>query len=212
MKRFFPKVLISIGLALIVYVGFSTYSMKNKESAYLDRANQLVNRQKTNVAAASNEKEAQNISESNNVNNDTDAAKNFSVNEGDPAGLIYIPKLERELAIIEGAEEDSLAKGVGHVMETSFPGQNNLIFLAGHRDTVFRDFKNIEVGDEFEVVMPYGKYTYEIRETKIVSKYDVDVIRDMDEEVLIVSTCYPFEYLSSAPDRMLYYSYLKTDA
>ncbi|WP_370512357.1 sortase domain-bontaining protein [Planomicrobium sp. CPCC 101110] len=55
--------------------------------------------------------------------------------------------------------------------------------------------------------MPYGKYRYEIRETKIVPEDDTTVVRKMGEEVLVVSTCYPFNFIGSAPDRFVVYAY-----
>ena len=46
--------------------------------------------------------------------------------------------------------------------------------------------------------------TYEIRDTEIVSANDTTVIREMGEEVLVVTTCYPFRYSGDAPDRFYY--------
>lgn len=57
------------------------------------------------------------------------------------------------------------------------------------------------------VQMPYGEYTYEIRETEIVPEDDTSVIGEMGEEVLVVTTCYPFHFVGSAPDRFVAYAY-----
>src|SRR5699024_10734862 len=77
----------------------------------------------------------------------------------------------------------------------------------GHRDTVFRRFGELEIGDRFIVEMPYGTYEYEMRESEIVGADDTSVIRPMGEEVLTVSTCYPFSYIGNAPDRFVLYAY-----
>ena len=113
----------------------------------------------------------------------------------------------KTLPIVEGTDPDSLQKGVGHLSNSVFPGQGEQILLSGHRDTVFRDFGELEIGDTFVVQMPYGEYTYEIRETEIVPEDDTSVIGEMGEEVLVVTTCYPFHFVGSAPDRFVAYAY-----
>lgn len=122
-------------------------------------------------------------------------------------GTLEIPKLEKTLPIVEGTDPDALDKGIGHLLNSVFPGQGEQILLSGHRDTVFRNFDQIEVGDQFIVTMPYGSYTYEIRETEIVPEDDTSVIRSMGEEVLVVTTCYPFHYVGNAPERFVTYAY-----
>src|SRR5699024_8042232 len=76
-------------------------------------------------------------------------------NQGDTIGVIYIPKLDREIPIVEGTDEEELAEGVGHYADTGFPGENRQILLSGHRDTVFRQFGELEDGDEFHVKMEH---------------------------------------------------------
>lgn len=36
---------------------------------------------------------------------------------------------------------------------------------------------------------------------------DTSVIREMREEVLVVTTCYPFHMVGNAPDRLVAYAY-----
>jgi sortase A len=131
----------------------------------------------------------------------------FEVDTGGAAGTLEIPKLGKTLPIVEGTDPDDLDKGVGHLKSSVWPGQDEQILLSGHRDTVFRDFDQIEIGDEFVVNMPYGEYTYEIKETEIVPEDDTSVIGEMGEEVLVVTTCYPFHFVGAAPDRFVAYAY-----
>ncbi|WP_342028034.1 hypothetical protein [Lentibacillus halodurans] len=42
---------------------------------------------------------------------------------------------------------------------SAYPGRNGQIFFSGHRDTVFRQFDGIGIGDEYKVTTPYGTYT-----------------------------------------------------
>lgn len=131
----------------------------------------------------------------------------FKPKQNDVIGLLEIPKLNEELPIIEGTDEEMLARGVGHYSTTAFPSDNEQILLSGHRDTVFRNFGKLAVGDRFIVKLPYGTYEYEIKSTDIVDKDDTSVIRKMGKEVLVVSTCYPFHYVGSAPERYILYAY-----
>lgn len=136
-----------------------------------------------------------------------ESAKSFHANNGEAFATLEIPKLNKTLPIVEGTDADALNKGIGHLKDSLFPGQFEQIVLSGHRDTVFRNFDKIEVGDQFIVSMPYGKYTYTIRETEIVPEDDTSVIRKMGEEVLVVTTCYPFSYIGNAPKRFVTYAY-----
>ncbi|CAM3774125.1 class D sortase [Alkalicoccus chagannorensis] len=136
-----------------------------------------------------------------------DGGFTMELEENDPYAVLNIPKLDADLPVLYGADEDTLDRGVGHMPETAFPGEGEQIAYAGHRDTVFRDFGEMEIGDRMSIATPYGEYEYEIREFDIVDADDRSVIRDMDEEVLVLITCYPFEYWASAPERFIVYAY-----
>ncbi|MBP1914454.1 sortase A [Lederbergia galactosidilyticus] len=132
----------------------------------------------------------------------------FQADQGDVIGILKIPSLDRELPIIAGVEEEDLERGVGHYTGTSYPGQESQVVLSGHRDTVFRQFGELEIGDSFIVEMPYGSFEYTIRNSEIVPEDDLTVINpdDYQEEMLTVTTCYPFHYIGNAPDRYILYA------
>ncbi|KKO52840.1 class D sortase [Paenibacillus sp. DMB20] len=133
--------------------------------------------------------------------------KAFKPKPNDIIGMLQIPKLKAELPIIEGTDEEMLKKGVGHYSTTAFPMDNEQILLSGHRETVFRNFDKLALGDRFVVKLPYGTFEYEIKSTDIVDKNDTSVIRSMGTEALVVSTCYPFRYVGDAPERYILYAY-----
>ncbi|MCD1146550.1 sortase [Peptoniphilus sp. KCTC 25270] len=74
--------------------------------------------------------------------------------------------MNKEIAIVEGTDYENLSRGAGHMIETAMPGEGEQIIISGHRDTVFKEFVQIELGDIFLLKMPYGEYKYEIRDTK----------------------------------------------
>jgi sortase A len=46
-----------------------------------------------------------------------------------------------------------------------------------------------------------GAYRYRVQSTQIVSPSDVAVLRDTGRPILTLITCYPFQYVGSAPQR-----------
>ncbi|QED50015.1 class D sortase [Cytobacillus dafuensis] len=126
----------------------------------------------------------------------------YSFKKGEAIGILEIPRLNAELPIIEGTGEYELEKGVGHYSGTVLPGQPDQILLSGHRETVFRQLGELEMGDIFQVIMPYGTFSYEITHAQIVEADDSTVIKSTaPTETLTVSTCYPFSYIGDAPYR-----------
>lgn len=188
--KWFSRLLMSVGVFFLMAFGYTTWDHANASSVTLDEARTVLETKQVEAA----EQEEYDIA-------------NFTAEKNEAFGVLTVPKLNnRSVGVVEGADADSLRRGVGHVSSTAFPGQGEQIVLSGHRDTVFRDFGQIEVGDTFVVEMPYGTYEYEIYQRDIVDADDRTVIREMGEEVLVVTTCYPFEMYGFAPDRAVFYS------
>ncbi len=122
---------------------------------------------------------------------------------GEAIGILRIPILDREVPIVTGVDEDDLEKGVGHVPSTALPGEGERIFLAGHRDTVFTRMGELKPGDVLEIRTAEGTFTYLMTDSVIVGQDDLSVMEPAGEEVLTLSTCYPFEYLSSTDQRYI---------
>ncbi|MBM7570268.1 class D sortase [Aquibacillus albus] len=128
--------------------------------------------------------------------------ENFNPKVGETIGILEIPSIGAELPIIEGTDPEELEKGVGHFKGSAFPTQQDQIVLSGHRDTVFRKLGEVQIGDQFLVHLPYGTFTYEMVDYRIVDADDRTVIKSTaPEEVMLLTTCYPFSYVGDAPDR-----------
>lgn len=128
----------------------------------------------------------------------------FNPYPSDVIGIISIPRLNKELPIIAGTDDEQLKRGVGHFIGSKFPGQDGQIVLSGHRDTVFTGLGDLIEGDEIILKMEYGTYTYYLQRTYIVDADDLTVIDPtIDEEVLTLTTCYPFRYVGDAPERYI---------
>ncbi|MEH6991051.1 class D sortase [Cytobacillus firmus] len=138
---------------------------------------------------------------------DEKTEKKLTFEQNETIGLLSVPKINKDIPIIEGTDNDQLEDGVGHYTGTAFPGQKDQIVLSGHRDTVFRKFDQLKAGDIFTVKLPYGDFSYEIYDTKIVDANDLSIIKSTSpEEVLTVTTCYPFNFIGDAPERFIFYA------
>jgi sortase A len=123
---------------------------------------------------------------------------------GDIVGILKFPSLKEELPIIEGTDEDDLEKGVGHFKGSSFPNEKGQIVLSGHRDTVFRRLGELKLGDILTIATSNGKFSYIITNTQIVKASDRTIITlQKEEEILTLTTCYPFSFVGNAPDRYI---------
>ncbi len=130
---------------------------------------------------------------------------------GDNIGSLTIPALEQKFPIIEGTGTEELKRGVGHFTQSVLPGEKDNCVLSGHHDTVFTRLGKLVIGDQLIVETSAGTFTYEIKNIRIVDKDDKTVIVPFDHAVLTVTTCYPFDYIGSAPDRYILVADLVTD-
>lgn len=135
------------------------------------------------------------------------SVSDLSFKNGQTIGILQIPIIDKEISIVEGTDEDVLKQGVGHYSGTVYPGQNNQILLSGHRDTVFTGLDKLQNGDKIIVKMQHGSFTYVVIDQEIVDADDRTVIRSTaPEEILTLSTCYPFRYIGNAPQRYIVYA------
>jgi sortase A len=118
-------------------------------------------------------------------------------------GILRIPRIHVEVPILEGTDDLSLNRGVGHVAGTAHPGENANVAIAGHRDGFFRGLKDISLGDTIEMVTPQGTENYVIDRITIVDPTDVSVLQPRPHASLTLITCYPFYFIGSAPKRYI---------
>ncbi|NMH71494.1 class D sortase [Bacillus sp. RO2] len=127
--------------------------------------------------------------------------KTAAITIGEEIGEVNFPALEISIPVFHGVSEEELVKGVGHVPGTLLPGGGGNILLSGHRDTVFRRLRELEVGDKVLVRFDGSLYTYKIGTIRVVDKDDTSVVVPRPREVLTITTCYPFTFIGRAPKR-----------
>lgn len=127
---------------------------------------------------------------------------------GEAVGRILIPRLEADDVVVNGTEPGALRKGPGIYEDTPFPGLPGTTAVAGHRTTYLAPFRNIDDlrrGDEIVMQMPYGRFTYEVEQTRIVAPTRVSVIDRVSYDRLVLSACHP---LYSAKQRIVVFAKL----
>jgi sortase A len=118
-------------------------------------------------------------------------------------GRVEIPRLDISAVVREGVDAKTLSRAVGHVPSTPLPGALGNVAIAAHRDTYFRNVRNIRKGDRIRMVTPKGTYEYTVDSLKIVAPTEVRVLDPTPEPVITLVTCYPFNYIGSAPKRFI---------
>lgn len=120
-------------------------------------------------------------------------------------GRVDIPRLHLNAMVREGVDNSTLDRAVGHMPSTALPGDPGNVAFAAHRDTLFRKLKGIRKADRITVETTDGRsYEYEVDSLKIVDPSDVSVLEATPgEQSLTLITCYPFNYIGSAPNRFI---------
>jgi len=122
---------------------------------------------------------------------------------GSTVGRIEIPRLGVSAVIRAGSDARTLRLAVGYIPGTALPGDLGNFGLAGHRDTFFRKLRDINPDDEIRIVTKDGVFNYYVQRTSIVMPQDVWVLDPTNYPALTLVTCYPFNYIGSAPKRFI---------
>jgi sortase A len=109
-------------------------------------------------------------------------------------GVIAIPRIGLVHPIYDGIWLTVIDHGPGHWPGTAMPGQLGNTVFPGHRVTHTHPFLNLDQlrpGDSIVFEMPYGTYTYSVRDTIIVQPTDMWVVdQHRDHEVTLIA-CHP---------------------
>ena len=126
--------------------------------------------------------------------------------EGDAIGRIRIKKIGISFVVVQGTDGSSLQKGPGHYTDTAFPGLPGTVAIAGHRTTYlapFRHINDLHKGNLITLTMPYGRFTYAVEKTRIVSPSEYSVVKPVGYDRLVLTACHP---LYSAAQRIVVFA------
>lgn len=112
---------------------------------------------------------------------------------------LEIPKINVNLPIYHGTEDDVLSIGVGHVEGSSLPvgGKNTRALLTGHRglptSKLFTRLDELEKGDLFYIDVCNETQAYQVRDIQTIEPDEVDKLEtEPDEDLVSLITCTPY--------------------
>jgi len=123
--------------------------------------------------------------------------------DGAIVGRLAIPRLHVRAMVREGDSDHILGVALGHIPGTAFPGQIGNVGIAGHRDSLFHGLKNVGADDEITFETPRATFIYRVESTLIVKPEHTEVLKSGPTRDLTLVTCFPFDYVGSAPDRFI---------
>lgn len=130
-------------------------------------------------------------------------AASIPLRHGEMIGRLEIPRVNVSVIVLEGADSSVLDVAAGHIPGTALPGLSGNVGIAAHRDTFFRSLREIRVRDRLSFETPAGIFQYAVESTEVVEPSDTGVLRQNAGEELTLVTCYPFNYIGSAPKRFI---------
>jgi sortase A len=113
---------------------------------------------------------------------------------GQAIGRLVIGRIGLDMVLVDGTDDGSLKRGPGRDLRTYMPGENRLVYIAGHRTTYLAPFSHIEDirdGDYIRVEVPYGTFTYRALRHVIVPATDMAMLRSPRHELLRLQACHP---------------------
>jgi sortase A len=122
---------------------------------------------------------------------------------GKALGEIELTRIGVTAMILEGTDDRTLRRSVGHIPGTPLPGQPGNVAIAGHRDTFFRALHNVRQDDEITLMTLEGSYRYRVDSIKVVGPENTQVLDNSGGDFLTLVTCFPFYFVGPAPRRFI---------
>ena len=123
-------------------------------------------------------------------------AKLYRLNSkrGQVIGRLRVPRMGINMLLVNGTDHDTLKKGPGRDGRTFMPGENRLVYIAGHRTTYLAPFSHIDRlrrGDRVTIEVPYATFIYAVTRHRIVKSTDLSVLRSPRRELVELQACHP---------------------
>lgn len=108
---------------------------------------------------------------------------------------LQIPKINKDVPVVEGDGPEQLKKGVGHYIYSANPGESGNVVLSAHNDIhgeIFRDLDQLEEGDLVILFSARQSYTYVVQEVLIVEPTQVEYLESKGDAITTLISCYPY--------------------
>ena len=100
----------------------------------------------------------------------------------DPLAILRIPKIGLEVAVLEGTDDLTLNRAIGHIEDTAEARRKRATSASpGHRDGFFRGLKDVVIGDHDGARDPLRQERYRVEDIWIVNPEDIQRARPHPE-------------------------------
>ncbi|MEE4279390.1 MAG: class D sortase [Halieaceae bacterium] len=118
-------------------------------------------------------------------------------------GSLHIAAIDLEVPVYADSSRLNLDRGAAVVDGMAYPHERGHIGIAGHRDGYFRALRDLRKGDRIHLETLHGRRVFVVDELRIVDPEDLSLLAETRDPRLTLVTCYPFNYVGSAPQRYL---------
>ena len=112
---------------------------------------------------------------------------------------VQIPKIDVQLPVYHGTNNDSLDRGIGHLLGSSLPvgGESTHTILTAHSgmasQKMFSDLPQLEIGDIFYLKVLGETLAYQVDQINTVLPHDTTYLGiEQGEDLCTLVTCTPF--------------------
>jgi len=127
-----------------------------------------------------------------------------------PVARIEVPRLGVSAIALKGASGQALAFGPGHLDNTSQAGEEGTAVYAAHRDTHFAFLKDIRENDRIRITRRDGRtFTFRVTSMAVARWDEAEIDPDAHGVHLVLTTCFPFDAVTSGLLRYLVYADLE---
>ncbi|WP_271491753.1 class C sortase [Enterococcus sp. 5H] len=118
---------------------------------------------------------------------------------GEVIGIVEIPKINVELPIYNGTNEEQITRGAGLMQGTSLPygGESAHSVLSSHRGLpqakLFTDLPKLELGDMFFIKVENEIHSYQVDQIETIDPNDFSLLGiENGEDYVTLLTCTPY--------------------
>lgn len=190
MRRKISVILILVGIILILYplIG-KAYNEYQKHKIMQEWVNS------DDVEQDIEEDRINNFLNLTNIFNEDDKPKQENYHPK-MLGTIEIPKIDVDILIIDGTNNEDLKWGAGYFKGTAPIGEVGNTALAGHRSytfgKIFNRLNEVEIGDDIIIKTKNDTYKYKAYDIKVIEPTDFSVLEPQgDKKILTLITCDP---------------------
>lgn len=122
----------------------------------------------------------------------------LSIEGSETMARVRIPAIDSDLPVFHGTDDETLARGIGHLFGSSLPvgGPNSHAVLTGHsgfvQSTLFDNLDQVEIGDTIIISVLGEDLYYEVDQIDTVLPNETEQLRQIPgEDLITLVTCTP---------------------